>query len=108
MEMAGPAVRGGTRIEHIEVSVFRVPTDAPEADGTFAWDSTTMVLVEIAAGGCTGTGYTYADAAAAHLVRDTLAPVIRGKDPLDIPGCWQALTARAFATTVTPGYAGWR
>jgi hypothetical protein len=29
------------------VSIYKVPTDAPEADGTFAWDSTTMVLVQM-------------------------------------------------------------
>ena len=30
---------------------YTVPTDQPEADGTLAWDSTTLVLVEVRAGG---------------------------------------------------------
>ena len=34
-----------TEITESNVEVFTVPTDAPEADGTYAWDSTTMVLV---------------------------------------------------------------
>ncbi|MEA2744317.1 MAG: hypothetical protein QOG25_2688, partial [Acetobacteraceae bacterium] len=38
----------------------RVPTDGPEADGTLAWDSTVIVVVNVEAGGITGLGYTYA------------------------------------------------
>jgi hypothetical protein len=49
------------RIDEILVSVYTVPTDAPESDGTLAWDATTMVLVEARAGEVTGLGYTYAD-----------------------------------------------
>ena len=52
-------------ITEVAVRAFRVPTDAPEADGTLAWDSTTMVLVGLAAGGKTGYGYTYTYASAA-------------------------------------------
>ena len=33
-------------ITEVEVSAYKVPTDAPESDGTFAWDKTTLVLVE--------------------------------------------------------------
>jgi hypothetical protein len=35
------------RISDASVSFYTVPTDAPEADGTFHWDSTSMVLVEL-------------------------------------------------------------
>ena len=28
-------------IEELEVGAYTVPTDAPEADGTLAWDATT-------------------------------------------------------------------
>ena len=34
-------------IESLAVTVYTVPTDAPEADGTLTWSSTTMVLVEV-------------------------------------------------------------
>ncbi len=79
------------RIERVEVSAFTIPTDAPESDGTLAWDSTTMVLVEIASGGCVGIGYTYSDVSAAALVRGKLAPLVEGMDVLDIPAAWHAM-----------------
>ncbi len=68
-----------------------MPTDAPESDGTFSWDSTTIVIAEVSAAGEIGLGYTYADAAAASFVR-TLSSAIVGFDALDIPACWTALT----------------
>ena len=40
----------------LDVSAYTVPTDRPEADGTFSWDATTLVVVEIADGGATGLG----------------------------------------------------
>jgi hypothetical protein len=36
-------------IERLDVSVYDVPTDAPEADGTISWKHTTMVLAELSA-----------------------------------------------------------
>ena len=48
---------GATRIERLAVRAYQVPTDAPEADGTFAWRSTTLVVVEVEAGDGTGLGY---------------------------------------------------
>ena len=32
-----------------------VPTDAPESDGTFAWNPTTLVVVEATAGDAPGS-----------------------------------------------------
>jgi hypothetical protein len=43
------------KITGSRVSVFTIPTDAPEADGTCSWDSTTMVLVELEAAGKSGS-----------------------------------------------------
>ena len=40
-----------TPIESVEASVYTVPTDAPEGDGTLTWDSTVMTLVQARAGG---------------------------------------------------------
>lgn len=57
-----------------------MPTDAPEADGTYAWDSTTMVLVHIEAGDAKGLGYTYADEATAKLTHTLLHKVVAGRD----------------------------
>jgi len=57
-----------------------VPTDAPEADGTYAWNSTTMVMVHLEAGATTGLGYTYADESTAKLAQMLLQKVVAGRD----------------------------
>jgi L-alanine-DL-glutamate epimerase-like enolase superfamily enzyme len=75
-------------ISKIDISVYRVPTSSPEADGTIAWDSTTMVLVEATANGTTGIGYTYADEATGRLIKDTLIREVEGCDVMDVPACW--------------------
>lgn len=87
-------IGGHVPVESIAVSAYRVPTDQPtESDGSLVWDSTTMVLVEISAGGTTGLGYTYADAAAAAVIRDTLADVVRGQDAMSNGMIWAAMVA---------------
>ena len=43
-------------VEGIQVSAYTVPTDEPESDGTAEWDSTTIVVVQVRAGGTTGLG----------------------------------------------------
>ena len=85
-------------------SAYRFPTDAPESDGTFAWDSTTAVVVEASAGGHTGLGYSYTHHAAAVLVRDMLADVVRGRDALDVQGAWEAMN-REVRNIGRPGLA---
>lgn len=37
-------------IETLQASVYQIPTDAPEADGTLAWSTTTLVVAEARAG----------------------------------------------------------
>ena len=69
-----------TKITEAKVEVFTVPTDAPEADGTCSWNSTTMVLVTLGAGGRSGLGYTYADEATAKVVYSLLPKVVCGCD----------------------------
>jgi L-alanine-DL-glutamate epimerase-like enolase superfamily enzyme len=81
-------------IKDVRVSVFTIPTDAPEADGTFTWDRTTMVLVEISAGGTIGIGYTYADESTATLIDKTLSKLIEGKDALANTELWSAMLWR--------------
>src|SRR5215831_20569643 len=78
-------------IEKIAASALRIPTDAPEADGTFAWDSITIVIVEALAGGRTGLGYSYTGAAAANLINDVLAPRLAGSDAFAIPQLWDGM-----------------
>jgi L-alanine-DL-glutamate epimerase-like enolase superfamily enzyme len=81
-------------IAHVETNVYRIPTDRPEADGTIAWDSTTMVLVEaISDTGERGLGYSYASAAAAGLVHELLEPVIIGCSVHAVRSVWGAMLA---------------
>jgi L-alanine-DL-glutamate epimerase-like enolase superfamily enzyme len=91
-------------IESVRVRVFTIPTDLPEADGTFAWRSTTMVLVEARAGGTTGIGWSYADVSTALLVRTLLADVVVGRDALAVGGAWQAMV-RSIRNLGRPGIA---
>lgn len=82
-------MNGGARIAAINASTFRIPTDAPEADGTFHWDATEMVVVEAHSEGVVGMGYSYTAAhAAAALVRETLAPGIVGENAFDLSDHW--------------------
>ena len=91
-------------VERIDVSAYTIPTDRPEADGTLEWRQTTVVLVEIEAGGRHGLGYTYADAAAASVVRHTLVDLVRGRHAMDIAACWIAMN-RAVRNMGRPGIA---
>ncbi|MFE6489387.1 mandelate racemase, partial [Streptomyces sp. NPDC057757] len=72
-------------VESVHVQVLRFPTDAPEADGTLSWDSTTMVVVEARSGGATGLGYTYGVPATAHAITGLLAGIVTGRPVLDVP-----------------------
>jgi len=64
------------------VDFFTIPTDAPEADGTFSWESTSMVLVQLTCGNKRALGYTYADAGTAAAAQKLLKDVVLGSDPL--------------------------
>ena len=90
----------------IQAAAYTVPTDGPEADGTYSWDSTTMVLVQAAGGGKTGLGWTYAPAAAAGLVEGLLGPAVRGVDALDVPAAAAAM-ARAVRNPGNTGLASY-
>jgi L-alanine-DL-glutamate epimerase-like enolase superfamily enzyme len=80
-------------IESVTAAAYTIPTDVPEADGTYAWQATTLVVVEVAAGGQQGIGYTYANRATAEFIRETLSPVVQGHDPMHIPGTWERMIA---------------
>lgn len=92
----GPAVR------EITTAVYVIPTDAPEADGTLAWDATTMVLARASAGTEQGIGWSYAAAAAQSVITDVLAGVVVGRSALDVPGAAEAMT-RAVRNIGRPG-----
>lgn len=89
---ASVATRGAS-IEQVEVNAYTIPTDYPEADGTYQWKATTLVAAHVTAGGRTGFGYSYADTATATLIHDLLAQVVTGRDAMDTPGVWLAMVA---------------
>jgi L-alanine-DL-glutamate epimerase-like enolase superfamily enzyme len=93
-----------TPIARGTVSVYTIPTDGLESDGTLEWTATTIVIVEVAAGGTTGLGYTYGHKATAALIADMLLPIVRGRDAMDISGAWIAMT-RAIRNQGRPGIA---
>ena len=91
-------------IERVDVTPFIVPTASAESDGTFEWDSTTLVLVEAEARGIRSVGYTYADTSTAVLIRDLLAHAVRGRDAMDVAGAWDVMV-RAIRNLGRPGIA---
>lgn len=91
-------------VERVSARTFTVPTDAPEADGTLAWDSTTVVVVQVSGGGQTGFGYSYAAGAAGALVGELLAKEVRGHDALSPPAAWTRMR-RAVRNAGYPGVA---
>ncbi len=90
-------------VSEIAVSAYRVPTVAPEADGTANWDATELVVVQPVAGGQRGLGWSYCAApAAAQVIRSLLTPVVLGSDALDVPGIWQQMN-QAVRNAGRPG-----
>lgn len=76
----------GPRVELLAVDVITLPTELPiETDGTAEWHATTMVLVELRAGGARGLGYSYVDSSAATVIRDLLEHHVLGASVLEIP-----------------------
>ena len=83
------AARGDKiRVDDLQVSAFKIPTDSPEQDGTYEWDSTTIVIVDVAGGGMHGLGYTYADTATAVLIEDKLKQSVLGGDAMSPLAVW--------------------
>ncbi|MFE9173802.1 enolase C-terminal domain-like protein [Streptomyces kebangsaanensis] len=93
------------RIDAVDVHAFELATDGPdgkEQDGTLEWDSTTMVLVRVHAGGRTGIGYTYGDVSVASFLSSELAPLLRGRDASAPPALWE-LMGRRIRNAGRPG-----
>jgi L-alanine-DL-glutamate epimerase-like enolase superfamily enzyme len=81
-------------IDHIAVSWYKVPTESAESDGTLEWNSTTLVLVQINAGGQSGLGYTYAEEATATLIQRALSEIVTGADPMAIGSLYMQMWRR--------------
>ena len=91
-------------VDDLAVSVFTIPTEDPESDGTLTWNATTVVVVEPTAAGATGIGFSYATAACARLIDDVLREVVVGRDAFDVPGSWSAMV-RSIRNFGRPGIA---
>ena len=94
----------GSEVTAVDTAVYVIPTDAPEADGTLAWDKTTMVQATVRAGGEQGLGWSYTSAAAQAVVHEVLADVVVGRDAFDIAGTAEAM-ARQVRNIGRPGVA---
>jgi L-alanine-DL-glutamate epimerase-like enolase superfamily enzyme len=102
---AGGGAPGECRIDAVDVHAFELPSDGPggtEQDGTLEWDSTTMVLVRVHAGGRTGIGYTYGDVSAAAFLSGKLAPLLTGRDAFWPPALGE-LMGRQIRNAGRPG-----
>jgi len=91
-------------IDRIDVSVYVIPTQAPESDGTFEWDKTTLVLVQAASGGVRGLGYTYANRATAVFIDEHLREAVAGLNAFDTHHAWDRMR-HAVRNVGRPGVA---
>jgi len=76
------------------------------SDGTFVWDSTTMVAVEVSVERVTGLGYTNADRLAAIRVRDDSSGLVAHADIFVIrgysdPASWPSAVASTATTSAS-------
>ena len=94
----------GPSVRDITTATYVIPTDAPEADGTLAWDKTTIVVASVRAGTARGIGWTYTAAAAGGVIADVLADAVTGRSAMDVTGTAEAM-ARAVRNIGRPGIA---
>ena len=89
-------------VDGVTATVYKIATDAPEADGTLAWSSTTLVVAHVTGGGRTGLGYTYGSGACKPLIEGELAGAVTGRGVLDTGAALQAMV-RAVRNVGRPG-----
>jgi L-alanine-DL-glutamate epimerase-like enolase superfamily enzyme len=77
-------------IEQVDLSVFRIPLDEPESDGTLTWDATDVVVAE--------------PVACRALAQDVLLDVVVGRPADDVVGTWHAMV-KAVRNAGRPGVA---
>lgn len=88
-------MRDGLSVRSVDVRVYTVPTEKPEADGTLQWDRTSLVVVQpLLDNGTRGLGYAVGDPAMGLLARDTLADVVIGADIREVGAAWEAMVRR--------------
>jgi L-alanine-DL-glutamate epimerase-like enolase superfamily enzyme len=93
-------------VDALQVWVLDFPTDAPEADGTATWTSTTMVLVQARSATAHGYGWTYGAAACASVITDLLAEHAIGRSAFEVSAANEAMH-RALRNAGRPGIGGY-
>ncbi len=91
MAMMASSERPEANVERLDVSIYRVPTDYPESDGTAEWEATTIVLVQAHGGGKTGLGWTYGNVGCGMVITSALQSVVVGRDALRVTAAWRAM-----------------
>ncbi len=81
------------KIRSLNTSVYKIPTEHPESDGTLKWNSCTLILVEIEGGGKKGLGYSYGNEAIGYYVEKVLKEIVIDSKIMDIPAIWNSMTA---------------
>ena len=82
-----------TVISDVKARAYTIPTEEEESDGTLKWSSTTMVVVQVRAGGRCGLGWSYSSSAVVDVIRETLAPQVVNGDPEQTRKLWSAMVA---------------
>jgi 3,6-anhydro-L-galactonate cycloisomerase len=86
------------KIESVESGYYRLPLDAMGDAGHGAIDSEEIITVKVRAGGLEGHGYAYTigrGGRAVHaLIEHDLAPLLTGRDAVDIAGLWNLMWQR--------------
>lgn len=82
----------GTRVTAIDVAVYTIPTEKPEADGTLQWSSVSYVVVEPSIeSGVRGCAYVIGDTSVATLISSTLRDRVIGIDVRDTTAAWERM-----------------
>ena len=93
----------GLEITALDVSVYEIPTEQPEADGTLEWDSTVVVVVEpVLRNGLRGLGYAWGHQGMKSLIDGRLAGEVIGRDVRDVGAAWEAMV-RSIRNLGRPG-----
>jgi L-alanine-DL-glutamate epimerase-like enolase superfamily enzyme len=92
-------------VTEVSAAAYTIPTDAPEGDGTLAWDHTTLVVVKARCGDICGIGWTYGDPGCVTVINGLLADLVVGRDAMDIGGVFDT-AAKALRNVGRSGVAG--
>jgi L-alanine-DL-glutamate epimerase-like enolase superfamily enzyme len=79
------------KINSVKTSIYKIPTNSPESDGTFEWHETTLVLVVVTAGNHTGLGFSYGHEAMSYVIHNTFAPLLKNGNPMDVTLLWEKM-----------------